>query len=96
MYQNANDEIQEPTPDDIPSSLPLIPLRDVVIFPFMIFPILVGRDSSISAVTAAIEKDKFISSQRSAVPRMRIRASRNSSTTAPWPAFCKCSNCPTG
>ncbi len=60
MYQNANDEIQEPTPDDIPSSMPLIPLRDVVIFPFMIFPILVGRESSISAVTAAIEKDKFI------------------------------------
>ncbi|MBN1447597.1 MAG: endopeptidase La [Bacteroidetes bacterium] len=55
-----NDTQPDPTPDDIPATLPLIPLRDVVIFPFMIFPILVGRESSISAVTESIEQDKFI------------------------------------
>ncbi len=60
MYQNPNDTIPDATPDEVPSTLPLIPLRDVVIFPFMIFPVLVGRESSILAVTAAIEKDKFI------------------------------------
>ena len=39
---------------DIPSTLPVLPLRDVVIFPHMIFPVLVGRESSIKAVNTAI------------------------------------------
>ncbi|MDX9760287.1 MAG: endopeptidase La [Bacteroidota bacterium] len=52
--------LPEPTPDQIPTIMPVIPLRDVVIFPYMIFPVLVGRDSSIRAVTDAIEQDKFI------------------------------------
>jgi ATP-dependent Lon protease len=55
-----HEEEQEATPDQIPGTLPLIPLRDVVIFPYMIFPVLVGRESSIAAVTDAIEKDKFL------------------------------------
>ncbi|MCB2204636.1 endopeptidase La [bacterium] len=58
--EKQQDLEQDPTPDQIPSTLPLIPLRDVVIFPFMIFPVLVGRDSSIAAVTESIEKDKFL------------------------------------
>jgi len=55
-----NDTQPDPTPEDIPGKLPLIPLRDIVIFPYMIFPILVGRESSIAAVTESIEQDKFI------------------------------------
>jgi len=38
-------------PDALPSRLPVLPLRDVVIFPYMIFPVLVGRESSLHAVT---------------------------------------------
>ncbi|MFA6234891.1 MAG: LON peptidase substrate-binding domain-containing protein, partial [Bacteroidota bacterium] len=52
--------LPDPTPDQIPRQLPVIPLRDVVIFPFMIFPVLVGRESSIRAVTESIELDKYI------------------------------------
>ncbi|MBR9977329.1 MAG: endopeptidase La, partial [Bacteroidetes bacterium] len=52
--------LPDPTPDQIPELIPVIPLRDVVIFPYMIFPVLVGRESSIHAVTEAIEHDKFI------------------------------------
>jgi ATP-dependent Lon protease len=44
----------------IPDRLPVLPLRDVVVFPFMIFPVLVGRDSSLRAVNEALEHDKFI------------------------------------
>jgi ATP-dependent Lon protease len=29
--------------DEIPEILPILPLRDIVIFPYMIFPVLVGR-----------------------------------------------------
>lgn len=35
-------------------------MRDVVVFPYMIFPVLVGRESSLKAVNEALERDKFI------------------------------------
>jgi ATP-dependent Lon protease len=44
----------------IPETLPVLPLRDVVVFPSMIFPVLVGRESSLRAVNEALERDKFI------------------------------------
>ncbi|MBM3321150.1 MAG: endopeptidase La [Candidatus Eisenbacteria bacterium] len=40
--------------------LPLLPLRDVVVFPRMILPLLVGRARSVSALTSAIEADRFL------------------------------------
>lgn len=44
----------------IPDTLPLLPVRDVVIFPFMIVPLFVGRERSINAVDAALTKDRLI------------------------------------
>ncbi|MDH2923897.1 ATP-dependent Lon protease [Nicoletella semolina] len=38
--------------------LPLLPLRDVVVFPFMVMPLFVGRDKSIEALRAAMEMNK--------------------------------------
>ena len=51
---------------EIPSRLPLIPLRDVVIYPYMIFPLLIGRESSMKAVEEAMvgEKMVFVVAQR--------------------------------
>ena len=40
--------------------LPLLPLKNVVILPKSIIPIIVGRESSIQAVEAALKKDKSI------------------------------------
>ncbi|MBM4118433.1 endopeptidase La, partial [bacterium] len=40
--------------------LPLLPLRDVVVFPTMIHPLLVGRPASIAAVEAAMLADRLI------------------------------------
>jgi ATP-dependent Lon protease len=42
-------------PPDIPDVLPLVPIRDNVYFPHMIFPLFVGRDRSVKAVEAATE-----------------------------------------
>lgn len=55
------------TIDDIPETMPVLPLRDIVIFPYMIFPVLVGREQSIRAANFAIENGKylFLSSQKS-------------------------------
>ena len=47
-------------PETIPTKLPVLPLRDVVIFPSMIFPVLVGRDSSLRAVNDALEHNKYL------------------------------------
>jgi ATP-dependent Lon protease len=46
--------------DSIPEVLPVLPLRDIVIFPYMIFPVLVGREQSIRAANFAAEKTKYI------------------------------------
>ncbi len=46
--------------DAIPHELPVLPLRDVVVYPYMIFPVLVGRESSLRAVNESLEHDKFI------------------------------------
>ena len=44
----------------LPTRLPVLPLRDVVVFPYMIFPVLVGRESSLRAVNEALEREKYI------------------------------------
>jgi ATP-dependent Lon protease len=46
--------------DEVPKILPILPLRDNVIFPYMIFPVLVGREQSIKAANYALESSKFI------------------------------------
>ena len=40
--------------------LPVLPLRDVVVFPHMVIPLFVGRDKSIRALDLAMEADKRI------------------------------------
>lgn len=45
---------------DIPSPIPVLALRDVVIYPYMIFPVLVGRESSLAATSTAVSRDKYI------------------------------------
>jgi ATP-dependent Lon protease len=46
--------------ENIPKVLPVLPLRDNVIFPYMIFPVLVGRETSIRAANFALESSKYI------------------------------------
>ena len=41
---------------NIPEELPVLPLRDLVIYPHMVFPIFVGRDFSLKAVDEAVNK----------------------------------------
>lgn len=50
----------------IPEVLPLLPVRDIVVFPYMILPLFVGRDKSIAAVDAALSRDRliFLASQK--------------------------------
>jgi ATP-dependent Lon protease len=45
---------------DVPRQLPLLPVRDTVVFPHMILPLYVGRQQSVAAVNAALEGDRLI------------------------------------
>ncbi|GAW67691.1 peptidase [Geoanaerobacter pelophilus] len=57
---------QETEELNIPDVLPLLPVRDVVVYPYMILPLFVGREISISAVDYALSKDRmiFLATQR--------------------------------
>src|SRR5215467_11204600 len=67
MAENINEEISvalEPAEADlqlqIPEELPLLPLRDIVIYPFMIVPLFVSREKSIRAVDEALGEHRMI------------------------------------
>ena len=51
---------KEDEPVKIPEVLPVLPLRDIVIFPFMIVPLYVSRDRSIKAVDHALAENRMI------------------------------------
>ncbi|MEK6193149.1 MAG: LON peptidase substrate-binding domain-containing protein, partial [Deltaproteobacteria bacterium] len=46
--------------EDIPTVLPLMPVRDVVIFSDMLLPLFVGRERSVRAVEEAVSKSRFL------------------------------------
>ena len=46
--------------DALPVNLPMLPLRDVVVFPHMVIPLFVGRPKSIKALEAAMEAERRI------------------------------------
>jgi ATP-dependent Lon protease len=67
MVDNTNEEVSlalEPKDADlqlqIPEELPLLPLRDIVIYPFMIVPLFVSREKSIRAVDEALGEHRMI------------------------------------
>src|SRR3990172_2793899 len=53
---NDNGELKE----QLPADLPVVPLRDIVIFPYMMYPVLAGRESTINAINSALAKEKYI------------------------------------
>ena len=51
---------------EIPESLPMLPVRDIVVFPYMILPLYVGREASIRAVEESLSNNRliFLASQK--------------------------------
>jgi ATP-dependent Lon protease len=66
--------IDRPDPEML--DLPVLPLRDVVVFPHMVIPLFVGRDKSIRALDLAMEADK----------RILLVAQKSAETDDPGPA----------
>jgi ATP-dependent Lon protease len=44
----------------IPSNIPVLPVRDIVVFPYMIIPLFVGREISIKAIEHALSSSRMI------------------------------------
>ena len=59
---------KKPDTVDVYDTLPIVPLRDVVVFPHMMMPFVVGRPSSTRALEHALAKDKriFLAAQKDA------------------------------
>lgn len=51
---------------EVPATLPMLPVRDIVVFPYMILPLFVGREASIRSVEEALSKNRliFLASQK--------------------------------
>ncbi len=62
--EDFSEKLVEPDINDpqmqIPAILPVLPLRDIVIYPFMIVPLFVSRDRSIKAVDEALSRNRMI------------------------------------
>jgi ATP-dependent Lon protease len=46
--------------EEIPLELPVLPVRDIVVFNYMILPLFVGRDKSVRAVDAALNDKRYL------------------------------------
>src|SRR5262244_134912 len=57
---------QPPADVEVPEQLPLLPVRDIVVFPYMVLPLFVGREMSIKAIEAALAGNRmiFLSTQK--------------------------------
>jgi ATP-dependent Lon protease len=51
---------QEAQQIEIPERLPLLPVRDIVVFPYMVLPLFVGREMSIQAINEALAGNRMI------------------------------------
>src|ERR1043165_3103894 len=62
--EDFSEKLVEPDINDpqmqIPAILPVLPLRAIVIYPFMIVPLFVSRDRSIKAVDEALSQNRMI------------------------------------
>ena len=45
---------------EVPDSLPVLPVRDIVVFPYMILPLFVGREISIKAIEHSLSGNKMV------------------------------------
>ncbi|MCD6193252.1 MAG: endopeptidase La [Candidatus Aminicenantes bacterium] len=61
-YDSALDETVEQSEQklDIPQELPVLMLRDIVVFPYMVVPLFVGREKSMKAIDEALSRNRMI------------------------------------
>ncbi|MDR2800121.1 MAG: endopeptidase La, partial [Desulfovibrio sp.] len=58
--ENGRQESETDSRPELPGRVPVLPVRDVVIFNYTILPLFVGRDSSVKAVEAALQGNRYL------------------------------------
>src|SRR6476620_203732 len=68
LFRNEKDKKDDKEQTGGPARVPLLPLRDIIVFPHMVVPLFVGRQRSIKALEEATQKQSliFLSSQKDA------------------------------
>jgi ATP-dependent Lon protease len=68
LFRNEKDKKDDREQTGGPARVPLLPLRDIIVFPHMVVPLFVGRQRSIKALEEATQKQSliFLSSQKDA------------------------------
>ena len=60
ILKDDPEETQEDEQVSIPETLPVLPLPDVVVFPYMIVPLFVNREQSIQAVDRSLAENRMV------------------------------------
>ena len=60
LFKHDGEKKDGPPPIPQPRVVPLLPLRDIIVFPHMVVPLFVGREKSIKALEEAMTQDKEI------------------------------------
>ncbi|HEY1095775.1 MAG TPA: LON peptidase substrate-binding domain-containing protein, partial [Alphaproteobacteria bacterium] len=60
MISQSDDQKTNFTPSPDGTRMPILPLRDIVVFPHMIVPLFVGREKSIEALSSVMDGDKRV------------------------------------
>src|SRR5215470_13215944 len=60
LFRNDKKDNRDDAPGTNVLRVPLLPLRDIIVFPHMVVPLFVGRQKSIKALEEAMNKQKFI------------------------------------
>jgi hypothetical protein len=88
--------IEEDDPEAvIPTILPMMPVRDVVIFTDMLLPLFVGREKSVNAIEESISKDRYLFVATQIDPAIENPKPKRFTRLERSAGFCGCSNCRT-
>ena len=92
----APDIQTEERPPEIPPELPVLPLRDTVLFPNSFMPLAVAREASVRLINDAVEGSKLIAvfTQRDASDR-GADSRKTCTRSGPRRTSTRCSSCPT-
>ena len=75
-------------------SYPVLPLRDIVVFPHMIVPLFVGREKSVEGPRNEIMKGEkqilLVATQKNSVGRRPVRRTPSIPSAWSWPRCCNC------
>ena len=95
FHRNDNDDQNPGAGTPVARVVPLLPLRDIIVFPHMVVPLFVGREKSINALEEAMSQHKEILLAAQKKAKTNDPTPRTSSRSAPSARSSSCCAFPT-